>query len=365
MEHQWKRDLDFLDDALMLRLNGPRTVEEFAEGSTTANIEVALTPFSRECASLWREWYGARFGHYNASATAAAKLKQQAKPGAFRAMTLGVLAAARLAVASSRRSAAAAGQARGSSSVVHPGAGTAGSALWTHSMEGFQERSRNNITGVTQTRAVPGGPFLNPVGVNLGVRRGAPAQPLTCATSYCPKVAIVDMNKTKTCLAKRCRIEHGPHRCAEVELAVVPDLAMLHDEDLLSSDVDIAVSFLYIVSLGVMTTTTAQLAAVHGIPTHLTPQRCVDHVPAARAENVTFCVGEYLRAAHADVYVALKRIARAPESKFSLSTESNSASGEISLNSLQDVVAWACSTRRVRNVRGPNTFTLDGVAMPT
>ena len=45
---------DVLDDALMLRLNGPRTVEEFAEGSTTADLEVALTPFSRECASLWR-----------------------------------------------------------------------------------------------------------------------------------------------------------------------------------------------------------------------------------------------------------------------------------------------------------------------
>ena len=125
-------NFQFLDDALMMRLNGPRTVEEFAEGAT-ADPNVALTPFSRECASLWRELFGARSGHYNAKATAAAKLKRNAKPGAFRAAKLDVLAAARLAVVSSRRRDA--GQARGSSSVVHPGAGTVCSAL-----EGFNAK---------------------------------------------------------------------------------------------------------------------------------------------------------------------------------------------------------------------------------
>ena len=205
------------------------------------------------------------------------------------------------------------------------------------------------------------------MGVHLAPRRGAAAQPLDCAISYNPKVAIVDMNKTKACPATRaCRIVHGPHRCAEVELAVVPDLAMLHDQDLLSSDIDLAVSFLYIVSLGVLTTTRAQLAAVHGIPRDLKPLCCEHHVPAARGEtSVTFCVTEYLRAAHADVYRALKQIARKPESQISLSKNSQSASGDIFLNSLRDVVAWACSARRVQNVRGPKAFGQDGAAMPT
>ena len=232
-------------------------------------------------------------------------------------------------------------------------------------MQKFHERSRNNITGVTQTRARPGAPFLNPAGVCLSARLGAAAQPLACAISYSPKVAIVDMNKTKACPAKACRIVDGPHRCAEVELAVVPDLAMLHDQDLLSSDIDLAVSFLYIVSLGVLTTTTAQLLAVHGIPRHLKPQCCVHHVPAARRENVTFCVTAYLREAHADMYKALKHIALAPESKISLKKDSTSASGDICLNSLRDVVAWACSARRVQNVRGPKAFVPDGAAMAT
>jgi hypothetical protein len=360
---------EFLDDALMLRLNGPRTVEEFAEGST-ADLNVALTPFSRECASLWRELYGARAGHYNAKATAAAKLKRNAKPRAFRATTLGVLAAARLAVSNKRRLAAAGQPARGSQSgdiTIHPGAGTAASSLWTGDMQKFHERSHNNITGVSQTRARPGGPFLKPLGVDLSARLGTRAPPLACAISYNPKVAIVDMNKTRVCPARSCRIVHGPHRCAEVELAIVPDLTMLHDVDLLSSDIDLAVSFLYIVSLGVLTTTTAQLAAVHGIPRELKPQGCVHHAPAAaNTQNVTFCTTKFLRHAHADVYKALKHIARASESKISLTKESTSASGDIVLlNSLRDVVAWACSARRVLNVRGPKAFVHDGAAMPT
>ena len=223
----------------------------------------------------------------------------------------------------------------------------------------------NNIPGVTQTRARPGGPFLNPVGVCLGARMAAAAQPLSCAISYNPKVAIVDMNRTTVRPAWRCRIVDGPHRCAEVELAVVPDLTMLHDQDLLSSDIDLAASFLYIVSLGVLTTTTAQLAAVQGIPSKLNPLSCVHHVPAASSANVTFIVTRYLREAHVDMYKALKHIASKPESTISVEKESTSAPGEIVLDSLQDVVKWASSARTVRNVRGPKAFVSDGVAMPT
>ena len=127
----------------------------------------------------------------------------------------------------------------------------------------------------------------------------------------------------------------------------------------------IPASFLYIVPLGVLTTTTAQLVAADGIPMRLKRQGCVHHVPAAREEHVTFYVTKYLREAHADVYDALKHIARVPESKIKLNRSQSSASGDIVLNSLGDVVAWACSARRVQNVRGPKAFAHDGVAMPT
>ena len=57
-------NMDFFDDMLMLKLNGPKTLEECGGGE--ADSCSRLTPFSRECASLWRELYGARFGHHNA-----------------------------------------------------------------------------------------------------------------------------------------------------------------------------------------------------------------------------------------------------------------------------------------------------------
>ena len=105
-----------------------------------------LTPFSRECASLWRELYGARFGHYNAKATLAAKEKAKQKPG-FRKTVGGVLAAARLAVAESRRVAArrahaasGAGQASDEMPLLSLVPGPPKTAFWNASMDKFQKK---------------------------------------------------------------------------------------------------------------------------------------------------------------------------------------------------------------------------------
>lgn len=146
-------NMQFHDDCLVLRLNGPRSAAEF--DGDTANSRSELTPFSRECASLWRELFGHRKGHLNAKGIAAAKLKRQKTLGTFGGAVRGVLVAARLAVLGSRK----ARRACSSASVVYPGAGTAESALWNEQKSNFQERSRQNIPGVTQTRVGPGAPF--------------------------------------------------------------------------------------------------------------------------------------------------------------------------------------------------------------
>ena len=57
-------NMDFLDDMLMVKINSPKTFEE-CEGDEAESCS-RLTPSSRECASLWRKLYGARFGHHNA-----------------------------------------------------------------------------------------------------------------------------------------------------------------------------------------------------------------------------------------------------------------------------------------------------------
>ena len=46
-------NLKFLDDALIIRLNGPSTSAEFAEGTEDPGVE--LSEFVRQCALLWRE----------------------------------------------------------------------------------------------------------------------------------------------------------------------------------------------------------------------------------------------------------------------------------------------------------------------
>ncbi len=56
---------------------GPRTVVEFNGGNESPpSCGEELTPFSKECACLWRQLRGARSGHYNLASTRAAALKR-------------------------------------------------------------------------------------------------------------------------------------------------------------------------------------------------------------------------------------------------------------------------------------------------
>ena len=168
----------------------------------------------------------------------------------------------------------------------------------------------------------------------------------------------------ETCPAKNCKLLKGLHCCEEADLVVVPDLSILHDVDMLASNVDLAISFLYIVSFGLTTTTKSLLDAVQGAPRRLSPQHCVRHVPAAEAQKLTFFIGPRLSVEQPDVETALRRIARAPQSKFLLPKSSKPAAGDVFVDDLCDVVVRACSFRRVENERGPKAFVVDGVAMP-
>ncbi len=88
---------------------------------------------------------------------------------------------------------------------------------------------------------------------------------------------------------------------------VVRDLSMLHDVQALAAEVGLALSFVYIVSLGLTITTQAQLDAVWGVARDVQPLACVRHVPA-KAHNLTFRVGTRLAREEPDVYKALRTI---------------------------------------------------------
>ena len=348
-------DVDFLDDVLFAKLSGPRTVAEFDDSPSAPRGE--LTPFSRKCARLWRHIYGARFGHYNPAATRAASLKSADSRGPLRRATHGVLAAARLAVVSKRK--------RPSSAVaVHPGAGTHRSIYWNKDSQKFQNRTARNITGVTQVRAAPGGDFLKPPGVNLAASRGACLAPP--GPSPHKEVAVLAASGATGDLRLRgSREVTGPHRCSCATLVVVRDLAVLHDAATLAADADMAVSFLYIVALGLDVVASAQLAAVEYTPGRLSPSQCLRHKRACEGKAKLF-VEQRLDVEFPSVRSALRRIQRADGSKMVVGDAGEPpASGGVSFDSLLDVVNWALSVRKTKNELGPKVLSVDGARCRT
>ena len=137
-------------------------------------------------------------------------------------------------------------------------------------------------------RAKPGSAFLKPTGVNLGKREGARTQVLPRMVPHNAAVAIVGVSSEEMCHLQHCRFFTGVHRCEKADLAIVPDLSMLHDVDALAADVDLVVSFLYIVSLGMDVATTTQLAIVGGVPSRLSSDQRVLHVAAVNNEYTFF-----------------------------------------------------------------------------
>ena len=151
-------------------------------------------------------------------------------------------------------------------------------------MAKYQKRSGRNIPGCTVTRANPGSAFLNPVGVDLSKRRGATLQVLPRMLQHNAAVALPGVSEEQLRHPTECRIFIGVHRCEKVDLAVVPDLSILHNVDALAADVELDVSFLYIVSLGVDVATTAQFASVNGVPILLQPLARVHHLAAIHTD---------------------------------------------------------------------------------
>jgi hypothetical protein len=346
--------MEFHDDSLMLKLNGPKTSADFDED--VANTRQRLSPFSRECASLWREIVGTRFGHFNPQATIAAKLKAQATTHQrFSGVVRNVLAASRLAVSAKRRL----GDRRQPLAPLHSGAGTSESSLWNGSMERFQKRSSRNVTGVTQMRAGPGCPFVPPVGVNLR-EHAAGVEPQSLTRQY-RKIASFGVSRLVVS-SPSAEVVVGRHRCAEADLVIVRDLELLHDVSSLAADEDLTLSFFYIVSFGVPVITAAQFEAAQCSPKRISPEHITHHSPALH-QPLAVVVGGSLATEHPDVRRACRRVAKAKNSKMTLlpSRDSAPASGGCHFQTLQDVVTWAESVRAVKQVRGPRAVTVDGV----
>ena len=151
----------------------------------------------------------------------------------------------------------------------------------------------------------------------------------------------------------------GPHRCAAANLVVVRDLAILHGGASLAADADVAVSFLYVVALGLDVVTRAQLVAASYVPGRLLPSQYLRHARACE-QRATLRVEERLDAEFPSVRAALRRIARALGRKLVVDAVGSPAIGGVSLVTLRDVVSWAASARRGLNALGPKVLSADG-----
>ena len=102
---------------------------------------------------------------------------------------------------------------------------------------------------------------------------------------------------------------------------------------------------------------------VQHTPRLLTPEHCVRHIPfiTQHKSKVTFCLGP---AIDYDVEKALRILTRREGSRFSISTRPEPAAGEVFVGTVRDVVAWACSVRRVAIERGPKAVDADGWRLP-
>ena len=89
------------------------------------------------------------------------------------------------------------------------------------------------------------------------------------------------------------------------------------------------------------------------------------HDVAATHTDYTFFLGAQLRIEQQDLPKAMRSLARAHDSKYVVSKKLSADTDDIVFNSLHDVVAWACSVRKVQNLIGPKAFVVDGTAMPT
>lgn len=232
-------------------------------------------------------------------------------------------------------------------------------------MRKFQARSRRNIRGVTQVRTAPGGAFLKPPGVQLAARRGALAPP---PRGPCPHRSVAVLTASgvteQSLRGKGCRVLTGRHRCADANLVVVPDLPFLHDAGALAADVDVAVSFLYVVTLGVAVVTESQLAAVGYVPGRLSATQYLRHARACETTSATTVrVAERLHLVQPAMKAALLRIARARKSNIRVEAPRAPASGGMSWETLRHAVDWAISVRRVVNEVGPKVLAADGARL--
>ena len=159
-------------------------------------------------------------------------------------------------------------------------------------------------------------------------------------------------------------IVHGPHRCAEADLVVLNDHAVLHvDSQTLAKSEDLTLALLYITLRGLDVVTKAQVMAATGAVCRI--QQCMRHARRCSDGKIVLLVRTSLAESHPFEHRALRKVSAEPGAKFQWCKTDREVSGvtETSLATLEDVILWAQAARRIDRAQGVKAMSVQGVLL--
>ena len=275
-----------LDDLEMLKINGPKTVEE------------VRGHFSLQCVALWRQVHGC------IPRRRKTKMRQPAapttgKPETFAAAKRAVL---RASVRAKKLCRGAAKTEFGVTADFFQQPASAGSGVdeaWELGLKKFQ----------TLTRAYAlRNRLLEKGRAGLPKVRPRPSTPALGRTSFSSirLLAYLPSHDTTTCAAvpDGCEIRAGMHACKTADLVVLDDLERLHADDV---DLEFVIHLLYIVARGLPLTTHKIALALSGDLRKLKPAFVRDHKPLFE-NRILFLVSKKLNSESPAVASALRAI---------------------------------------------------------
>ena len=153
----------------------------------------------------------------------------------------------------------------------------------------------------------------------------------------------------------------GPHRCQTVDVLVVSDLSVLHDEAKIARDDDLVVAFTYLVLRGLDVVTAQQWRDALETRSHWRVRR-LSHAEVRLTTELDVSFSEELHVEHPEVLRAFSRTARLPGSQVQVVADASNSDKHF--QTLSEVVRWLGSVRRISCTLGSKAIAVSGERMP-
>ena len=351
--HKHNGNHDLWEDKLMLKLCGPKCAGQVA--FKAANGVWTLADFGKECASLWRQVYGARLGCYDRKRTGQKVAKAS---GTWASRKRGVLEATSQAVAASRAEVVAKTDPAtmfGVKQSVLAAAGAADRAAQ------FNNAGLDRFSALTKKKK-----YLNGV-LQTGKRNAFPkfkakhaaAQPPQPGKMAISRVCFIGQCEKDTMKPlAHCETVIGATRCSRSNLVVVDNLTSLHTTE----DDGMLGHMILIFGKGVSVVCQSSLIVAGGVPHKLSSDAVIHHDPICKSRRILFSYTRGFALKFRSVVQALQTCAALSGSKWrteersrdTLPTAAGANEEVLDLqSSFQPLAEWFVSNRRICTQLGP------------